>query len=48
MYNNDDGDIFIASTEGDLERLKYLIGVEGMDINKKAKVKRKLLFDLFV
>lgn len=27
--------IFKASSYGDLERVKYLIGIEGDDINKK-------------
>lgn len=27
--------IHIASSNGDLERVKYFIGIEGIDINKK-------------
>lgn len=31
--------IFKPSSDGDLERLKYLIAVEGVDINKTNYVK---------
>lgn len=34
-------DIFIASQRGDLERIKYLIGIEGKDLNRKDGWVRK-------
>lgn len=38
--------IIDASQRGDLERVKYLIGIEGKEINRKDDVKNENIFEI--
>lgn len=40
--------IFLASMKGDLERVKYFIGIEGININSKTFVIKPNKFSLFL